>query len=155
MNKLSTWVEFTKVYPPSELFFQADSKQAKAEKRVVSICEELYVFTNTTLADMRAAFTELSVAVKMGIEGMRQLYVEEICGKMAYHIDNAVNALDNMHKKDQILVQYYKQFSVKAKDMKDEVKALLITSFPGIDKAVLLSNFQYWYDVEKEKHAVH
>lgn len=151
MNKLNTWIESTKIYPPSEMFYQADSKQAKAEKRVVNVCEELYVFTNTTLSDMRAAYRELSIAVNLGVSDMRQVYVEEICGKMAFHIDNAVKALDNMHKKDPLLQSYYKAWSCKSKDLKDEVKTLLITSFPEIDKSVLLANFQYWYCVEENK----
>ncbi|AFA44515.1 hypothetical protein [Klebsiella phage phiKp_21] len=151
MQKLNAWVENTRIYPPSEMFYQADSKQAKAEKRIVSICEELYVFTCTTLSDMRAAYTELSMAVRMGISDMRQVYVEEICGKTAFHIDNAVKALDTMHKRDPLLQAYYKEWSCKSKDLKDEIKSTLINAFPGVDKSVLLSNLQYWYDKESEK----
>lgn len=152
MKKLNTWVENTKVYPPSEMFYQADSTKAKAERRCVTICEDLYRFTVPTLSDMRAAFTVLNNAVKRDIHNMKQKYVEEICGKLAFHIDNSVLALDTMHKKDPLLQAYYKPWAVKSKDLKDEIKSLLINSFPDVDKAQLLSEFQYWYDMEKEKH---
>ncbi|HCQ0858776.1 TPA: hypothetical protein OGU99_000702 [Escherichia coli] len=151
MNKLVQWVEKTKVYPPSELFFQADSKQAKAEKRVVAICEDLYKLEVHTLSDMHTAFTVLANAAKRDIHNMKMKYIEELCGVLAFHVDYSVNALDAMHKKDPILQAYYKGWSVKAKELKDEIKALLIESFPDIDKAMLLSEMQYYYDSEKDK----
>lgn len=151
MIKLTEWVEKTKIYPPSELFFQADSKKAKAEKRIVAICEDLYKLEVHILSDMRSAFTVLSNAVKRDVHNMKMKYVQEMCGVLAFHIDHSVQALDTMHKKDPILQAYYKGWSVKAKDLKDEIKSLLINSFPDIDKSMLLSEMQYYYDSEKDK----
>lgn len=151
MKQLNTWVAMTAIYPPSEMFFQADAKQAKAEKRIVSICEELYKFSSPVLSDLRAAYTVLNNAVKRDIHNMKQVYVQELCGVLAFHIDNSVQALDNMHKKDPLLQAYYKKWSVKSKVLKDEVKTLLIETFPDVDKSQLLSEFQHWYDTEKDK----
>ena len=109
MQKLNAWVENTRIYPPSEMFYQADSKQAKAEKRIVSICEELYVFTCTTLSDMRAAYTELSMAVRKGIFGMRPGLFEANCGKTAFSYGNGVKRLENIHKRDPHFSGFYKK----------------------------------------------
>lgn len=150
MKKLTQWVESTKIYPPSEMFYQADSKQAKAEKRCIQICEDLYRFNVPVLSDMRAAFNVVWSAYNRDIQQMKMKYVQEICGKLAFHVDNAIQALDTMHKKDQLLQAYYKPWAMKSKDLKDEIKSVLINAFPDIDKVQLLSEFQYWYDAEKE-----
>lgn len=150
MNKLQAWVEKTKIYPPSELFYQADSKQAKAEKRVVAICEDLYKLEVPTLSDMRAAFTALNNAVLRDVHNMKEKYVEELCGTLAYYVDKSVLALDTMHKKDPILQVYYKEWSEKSKVLKDELKSFLISTYSDVDKTMLLSEFQHYYDVAKE-----
>ena len=148
-------LNFTK-YPVSELYGHIespDSKQKKAEKRVTEICEDLYRFDCTVLSDVRAAYRELSVA--LGISDdlfvIKQTRLQEMTGSLAYFIDKAVLRLDAMHKKDQALMQYWKPLSAKSKTMKDELKTILIQTYPDVDKSVVLSGFETAYRDAEEK----
>jgi hypothetical protein len=148
-------LNFTK-YPVSELYGGNDTpdvKQKKAEKRVAVICEDLYRLECPVLSDVRAAYRELQVAVLISDEKfrIRQPRLTQMCGALGYFIDKASSALEVMHKKDQALQQYWKPLSVKAKDMKDELKALLIQYYPSTEKVILLSEFDNAYKEAKEK----
>lgn len=148
-------LNFTK-YPVSELYGSIDnpdSKQKKAEKRVTQVCEELYKLECTTLSDVRVAYRELQVATSIsdGKFRIKQVRLVQMCGALAYYIDKASTALDNMHKKEQALQQYWKPLSVKAKDMKDELKSYLIQYYPDVEKIILLSEFDNAYKETKEK----
>lgn len=147
-------LNFTK-YPVSELYGHIDApdaKQKKAEKRVAGICEELYRFDCTVLADVRAAFRELEVAVSISDEKfrIRQPRLTEMCGTLGYFIDKAHKALEGMHKKDQVLNQYYTPLKISNKVMKDELKSLLIQYYPSTEKVILLSEFDNAYKTAKE-----
>lgn len=150
MNTIAEFVKNTTKYPVSELFGSIDapdSKQKKAEKRCTEICEELYRFDCTVLSDVRAAYRELTVVLSISDDKfkIKQVRLEEMTGVLAYYIDKAVSKLDSMYKKDQLLMQYYKPFQVKSKVLKDELKAMLIQHYIGIDKNILLSGFDDWY----------
>lgn len=148
-------LNFTK-YPVSELYGHIDTpdaKQKKAEKRIAQICEELYRFDCTVLSDVRAAYREVQVSDSLSDSHFRtkQVRMVKIVGSLAYHIDKSCAMLDNMHKKDQVLQQYWKPLSVKAKVMKDELKSYLIQYYPDVEKIILLSEFDNAYKEEQEK----
>lgn len=155
-NKIQQFILNSVKYPVSELYGSIDnpdSKQKKAEKRVSQICEELYKLECTTLADVRSAFRELQVAVQISDEKFRikQVRLVQMCGSLGYYLDKASSALDNMHKKDQVLQQYWKPLSVKGKDMKDELKSFMIQYLPDVEKIILLSEFDNAYKETQEK----
>lgn len=155
-NKIQQFILNSIKYPVSELYGSIDnpdSKQKKAEKRVSQICEELYKLECTTLSDVRSGFRELQVSTDLSDEKFRikQIRLVQMCGSLAYFIDKAAMALDNMHKKDQALQQYWKPLAVKAKDMKDELKSYLIQYYPDVEKIILLSEFDNAYKETQEK----
>lgn len=154
--KIEQFILNSKKYPVSELYGSIDnpdSKQKKAEKRVTQICEELYKLECLTLSDVRSAYREMQVAVSLSDEKFRikQVRLVTMTGSLAYYIDKAVTVLDNMHKKDQALQQYWKPLAVKAKDMKEELKSFLIQYYPDVEKVVLLSEFDNAYKETQEK----
>lgn len=153
MQKLKVWFENSAKYPVSELFgsiAEPNAKQKKAEKRITEICEELYRFSVVKLSDTRAAYRDIEVLNRTGIDAKYQ-YACALTGRLAYFLDVAVPALDNMHKQDVLLQQYYKPWAVKAKDLKDELKAYLIEKYSNEDKAVLLDLFSQAYEKTKKE----
>ena len=154
-EKIGTFILNSMKYPVSELFGSIDTpdaKQKKAEKRIAQICEELYQLECTTLSDVRVAYREMQVAVNLSDEKFRvkQVRLVKMSGTLAYYIDKASAALEAMHKKDQLLQQYWKPLSVKSKDMKDELKSHLIQYYPNVEKTILLSEFDNAYKEAKE-----
>lgn len=159
MNNLDKTLQFilnfTK-YPVSELYGHIDtpdSKQKKAEKRISVICEDLYKLECNTLSDVRVAFRELQVALNLSDDKfrVRQPRLTEMCGSLGYFIDKAYKALEQMHKKDQILNQYWSSLKVSNKEQKDDLKSVLIQYYPGVEKVILLSEFDNAYKTAQEK----
>lgn len=148
-------LNFTK-YPVSELFGSIDSpdsKQKKAEKRITDICEELYRFDCTVLSDVRTAYRDFEVAIIMsdGAHEIKQVHMVKVAGALAYYLDKAIVMLDNMHKKDQLLIQYWKLRSAKSKVLKDQLKSFLIQYYTNTEKAILMSEFDNAYKETEEK----
>ena len=72
--KIEQFILNSKKYPVSELYGSIDnpdSKQKKVEKRVAQICEELYKLECLTLSDVRSAYRDLQVAVRLSDEKFR------------------------------------------------------------------------------------
>ena len=156
MKNVQQYIQNFTAYPVSVMFGHIDTptpKQKKAEKRVAEICEALYRFDCTVLSDVRAAFRELDVLISLSDDKFRikQVRLTRMTGRLAYFVDKAVVMLDNMHKKDQQLQQYWQPLSMKAKVLKDEIKSFLIQYDTSVDKIVLLSEFDNAYKEAQEE----
>lgn len=129
-NKMNTlidsWMKNVKTYPPAEIFFEKYGKDAKAEERIKTVCEEVYRFcfpesTKNPLGDLGASYRELEVAYKIGFEGMKPEYITKVKDAFLEDAKYAVKALDELFKKDQILQQYYSSWKIKYQDISTEV----------------------------------
>lgn len=123
---LKNWIKDVKTYPPSEIFFEKYGKEAKAETRIQTICEDLYRFTYpegqpNVLAELGASYREFEVCLIIGLEGMKPERVAEVSKKFLACAKVACTELDKMHKKDQLLQEYYKTWKVKYQDISTEV----------------------------------
>lgn len=127
MNKLIVdWVKNVKLYPPSEIFFEKYGKDAKAEKRIQELCEELYRFNYPDnqvnyLGELQQSYRDLEVAYLMGFDGMKPAYIISVKDRFLSSVKDTITALESMHKKDQVLQQYYKPWKVKFQDIQREV----------------------------------
>lgn len=127
MNQvIDSWMKNVKTYPPSEIFFEKYGKEAKAESRIQTICEDLYRFTypegqDNILADLGASYREFEVLCIMGLDDIKSERVKEVSAKFLSCAKIACSALDAMHKKDQLLNEYYKSWKVKYQDISTEV----------------------------------
>jgi|SRR6516165_370627 hypothetical protein len=113
-SELKNFVRATALYPPSEICSGTYGKKAAAkEKRLIDICEDLYRFENQTIPAMREAFKEFDTMIKIsnGVE-IKALAATSIAGKLIFFTDNAIKALEMMHKKDQALMYYYNDFKI-------------------------------------------
>ncbi|EHX8550647.1 hypothetical protein K3335_003641 [Salmonella enterica] len=130
MNQvIDTWMKNVKTYPPSEIFFEKYGKEAKAETRIQAICEDLYRFTypegqDNILADLGAAYRELEVFSLIGMADIKPERVQAVSTKFLNCAKVACAALEKMHKKDQLLNEYYKSWKVKYQDISTEVYKL-------------------------------
>lgn len=123
---LQQWIDNVKTYPPSEIFFEKYGKEAKAEQRIQGICEDLYRFSypdgqDNILADLSASYRELEVLHCMGFTDIKSDIIKEISTKFLATAKVACLALEAMHKKDQLLGEYYKTWKVKYQDISTEV----------------------------------
>lgn len=127
MKDIITWVENASKYPPAEIFFQTKGKD-KAEKRVVGLCEELYRLTYpdgqvNILASLRTAHRELEVLHniswigKIKVDEETKIRVEFLKAAKA-----AVNAMNQMFKKDSLLNEYYKGWSMTYEQIEKSIK---------------------------------
>lgn len=127
MNDLiSDWMKNIKLYPPSELFFEKYGKDAKAEKRIQEICEDLYRFNYPDnqvnyLGELVQAYREFEVAYKMGFDGMKSSYIIKVKDKFLSTAKDALNAFETMTKKDQLLQAYYKPWKIKYQEIDREI----------------------------------
>lgn len=128
MNQvIDTWMKNVKTYPPSEIFFQQTGpKSEKAEKRCKLICEDLYRFSfpesqDNILADLGAAYRELEVFYILGMGDIKPERVQAVSTKFLECAKAACTALEAMHKKDQLLNEYYKSWKVKYQDISTEI----------------------------------
>lgn len=123
MNQvIDNWMKNVKTYPPAEIFFEKYGKEAKAEERIKLLCEDVYRFCfpdnqKNPLADLGQSYRELQVAYLMGFDGMKEEYIQKVKDKFLEDAKFAVQALDTMFKKDQILQQYYFSWKVKFSDL--------------------------------------
>lgn len=123
---LNDWIKNVKTYPPSEIFFQKYGKEAKAEQRIQTICEDLYRFCypegqTNILAELSAAYREFEVFLILGMDGIKPERVSDVSKKFLKCAQAACTALEAMHKKDQLLNDYYKSWKVKYQDISTEV----------------------------------
>lgn len=127
MNELLVqWYANAKTYPPAEIFFEKYGKEAKAEERLKETCEEVYRFcfpenVKNPLGDLGASYREFEVAYKMGFSGMKPEYIQKVKDKFVEDLKYAVNALEALFKKDQLLQQYYQQWKVKFSELNSVV----------------------------------
>lgn len=127
MNKIiETWIENVKTYPPAEIFFEKYGKEAKSEKRVQDLCEELYRFCfpegeKSILSDLFQAYREFEVAHVLGFEGMKPEYLSKVKDKFLEEAKYTIKALDNLFKKDQLLQKYYADWKLKYSELEIEV----------------------------------
>lgn len=127
---LKQWMKNVKTYPPSEIFFQQTGpKSEKAEKRCKTICEDLYRFSypegqDNILADLGASYREFEVFCILGLEDIKPERIKEVSTKFLVCAKAACTALEAMHKKDQLLGEYYKSWKVKYQDISTEVYKL-------------------------------
>lgn len=127
---LEQWIKNVKTYPPAEIFFQKTGpKFEKAEKRCKTICEDLYRFSFpegevNILNELGAAYRELEVFYKMGLGDIKPERIKEVSTKFLECAKAACTALEAMHKKDQLLGEYYKSWKVKYQDISTEVYKL-------------------------------
>lgn len=123
---LKNWMKNVKTYPASEIFFEKYGKEAKAETRIQGICEDLYRFSYpedqpNILAELAASYREFEVFCIMGFDGIKAERVKDVSTKFLECAKLACTALDAMHKKDQLLGEYYKSWKVKYQDISTEV----------------------------------
>ncbi|HBT0444771.1 TPA: hypothetical protein MA058_003427 [Klebsiella pneumoniae] len=127
MNKtIETWIKNVKTYPPAEIFFEKYGKEAKSEKRIQDLCEEVYRFCfpegeKNPLSDLSQSYRELEVAYILGFEGMKKEYLQKVKDKFLEDAKYAIKALDNLFKKDQLLQKYYVGWKLKYSDLETEV----------------------------------
>ncbi|URC22346.1 hypothetical protein CHUUTOTORO_02610 [Serratia phage vB_SmaM-ChuuTotoro] len=126
MKELKQWVEFTKKYPPAEIFYQ--SNKQKPERRCQDICEELFTFEPTNsnhpaakLRLMWQSWRDLEVIIKLGYEQMKRFEVTTASLVFIQSATNAIRVLEDVYKKDNQLWQHYQTGRLSAKDIKELV----------------------------------
>lgn len=118
---LRDWFHLVRRYPPSEIFFQKYGKEAKAEERIQVTCESMYKFCFDpnkevpVLSDFASALRDLEVLLVMGIAHVKPLYIKAVQENAYNAVKVLVQALDVLHKKDQLLQAYYNPWKVQAK----------------------------------------
>lgn len=124
---LDQWLQNVRHYPPSEIFYQqSGQKSEKAEKRCKIICEELYRFSfpegeENLLGELHASYRELHVLWIMGFDDIKPECIINASTKFLKYAKAVCAALENMHKKDQQLNEYYKSWKVKYQDISTEI----------------------------------
>ena len=127
---LEQWIKNVKTYPPAEIFFQKTGpKFEKAEKRCKTICEDLYRFSFpegevNVLNELGAAYREFEVLTTLGYDDLKEGRLRAVSTKFLECAKSACAALEVMHKKDQLLGEYYKSWKVKYQDISTEVHKL-------------------------------
>lgn len=124
--KVKQWLADARRYPPSEIFFQKYGKEAKPEERIQGICESLYKFCFSDkepapLNDVATAFRDAEVLLIMGIDQVKPEYVRKVYESLYTTVKVAAQALDELHKKDQLLQKYYQDWKVSAKELQSTV----------------------------------
>lgn len=127
---IEEWIKNVSVYPPAEIY--AGLPQGKAEKRAVTICEDLYKFNygkeRNVLSDLRAAWREFEVLLILSKTGkfipVKQERSDAVCDAFLKSAQTVINRLDAMHKQHQDLNQYYKNWRVGYQDLKVEALTL-------------------------------
>ncbi|QPI17898.1 hypothetical protein POP12_106 [Pectobacterium phage POP12] len=133
MEQIKTWLKNAKTYPPSEIFHEKYGKEAKAEERIKALCEEVYRFcfpenVKNPLSDLSQSFRDLEVAYVIGFDKIKPEYVQAVKEKFLADAKYAINALETLFKKDQILQQYYAGWKLKYQDLNRLVYDLTKTS---------------------------
>lgn len=127
MQELQRWVEFTKKYPPAEIFYQ--SNKEKQERKCKQVCEPLFTFEPTNqdhpaavLRRMWSSWRDLEVLLILGISDMQREHVVVTAGIFKQHAKEAIRVMEEIYKPDQALWNYYKIGSMSVKMMTDLVE---------------------------------
>lgn len=126
MYVIDVWFKNAKTYPPAEIFHEKYGKEAKAEERIKVLCEEVYRFCfpenqKNPLADLGQSYRDLQVAYRFGFNGMKPEYIKKVKDKFLEDAKFAIQALEALFKKDQILQQYYSTWKVKYSEINSAV----------------------------------
>jgi hypothetical protein len=123
MNQvLVNWLENIKKYPPSEIFFEKYGKEAKAEKRIQEVCEDLYRFNYPDnqinyLGELQQAYRDFEVLVHLGLDGIKPEYILKTKNALVDKVKAAITAYEAMCKKDQLLQANYQPWKVKFQEI--------------------------------------
>lgn len=127
MQELQRWVEFTKKYPPAEIFYQ--SNKEKQERKCKLICEPLFTFEPadkdhpaSVLRAMWSAWRDFEVLLILGIDEMKREHVVVTAAIFKQHAKDAIRVMEEIYKPDQALWNYYKTGSMSIKMMTDLVE---------------------------------
>lgn len=130
MKELQAWVEFTKQYPPAEIFF--GSNKEKQERKCKAQCEVLFTFEPTdaehpasVLRSMWAAFREFEVIVKLGIDEMKREEVVVIAAIFKEKARLAIKVMEATYKPDQALWGYYLTGAMAPKQVINHVEEIV------------------------------
>lgn len=127
--KIQGWTAQARLYPPSEIFFQKYGKEAKAEERIQNICEVLYRFSfgpkdPNVLHNLAQAYRDAEVLFILGTDGVKPEFIQGVRDALYSAVKDAVQALDALHKKDQILQKYYESWKTPSKELLSTVHDL-------------------------------
>lgn len=127
MNQLIIdWMRNIKKYPASEIFFEKYGKEAKAEKRIQEVCEELYRFNYPDnqvnyLSDLQQSYRDFEVLVNLGLGSIKPEYIIKTKDSFLEKAKAAITAYEAMCKKDQVLQEYYKPWKTKFQEIQSAV----------------------------------
>jgi len=126
MDTLKLWVQNVLKYPPSELFYEKYGKEAKAEKRIIDICEKVYYITpkdgtKNILQNLRSSFRDFEVLYNFGLSRIKPQYTKIVSTTFLESSKDVIKELDALFKQDQVLQMYYKPWKVPYKDISDIV----------------------------------
>lgn len=130
MKELQAWVEFTKQYPPSEIFF--GSNKEKQEKKCKAQCEVLFTFEPTdndhpaaVIRAMWSAFRDFEVIVKLGIGEMKREEVVVISAIFKERAKLAIKVMEATYKPDQALWSYYLSKALTMRQIVNSVESII------------------------------
>ncbi|URC22601.1 hypothetical protein KASHIRA_00070 [Serratia phage vB_SmaM-Kashira] len=127
MLELKNWVEFTKKYPPAEIFFQQNKE--KQEKRCKQLCEILFTLEPTNsehpaakLRLMWQWWREFEVLLKLGIDDMKREEVVTTAACFKQTAKDAIRLMEMYYKADQYLWAHYQTGGISIKKMTELVE---------------------------------
>lgn len=130
LNILKDWVEFTKQYPPAEIFF--GSNKEKQERKCKAQCEVLFTFEPTdkdhpasVLRAMWTAFREFEVIVKLGIDEMKREEVVVIAAIFKERAKLAIKVMEATYKPDQALWKHYILNTISYREVVNAVETII------------------------------
>lgn len=120
MIEIKNWVEFTKQYPPAEIFF--GSNKEKQERKCKAQCEVLFTFEPTDsnhpaakLRKMWSTWRDLEVLLILGIQDMKSEVVYQHFEDFRSAAKEAIEEMEKAYKPDQAIWNYYKSKSMSLK----------------------------------------
>lgn len=128
MYTVQQWVDQVMKYPVMEIYGGKDLAQTKEEKRVATICEDVFKLTASTpserlpKAEMSAAWRELQVTLKLAKTlPVKPEYIADKKEKFLESAKELITLLEGTYKKEQVLKQYYETWKLKFSELKDLV----------------------------------
>lgn len=118
-TRIHSFCESVALYPPAQLFggnSSPSAKEKKAEQRIMSICEELYSLSSSPLHELRNAMRE-AVICESFHKNIKPEYVINVYGVLQAHLLHCHKIYAGMCKKDPILVEYFKNFSLDKEEI--------------------------------------
>lgn len=135
---IDDFVNNVMLYPPVELFNGIENptpKQKKAEKRIMDICEGVYRIDFAPILNLRVAYREWDVIMRMGVNAQIKFSAYD---KAAKELIEAINEiyphLESTFKKDQELNAYWKRWVVPRRQLCDTVNNCIYTATEGYRK---------------------